>query len=160
MNSTVGSPARPSGLVPAPGQGQGPLMKPVLNRVLVVDDDEVVLRLVQLSLEKLGGLDVRTVNESANAISTAREYAPDLIVLDWMMPGADGVELFGQIRATPGLEAVPVVFLTVKTHWRMVDDLRKLGAAGVITKPFSARELATQLRTIWASLQSEGDSAR
>ena len=123
-----------------------------LQRVLFVDDDEVVQHLVRLSLERIGGLTVELVNDSAKAIEAVARFKPDMIVLDWFMPGMDGTVLFTKLRETPQLAAIPVVFLTIKAHWRTRDDLLELGAAGVITKPFSARDLANQLKAIWASL--------
>ena len=123
-----------------------------MQRVLFVDDDEVVQHLVQLSLERIGGLTVELVNDGAKAIDAAVRFKPDMIVLDWFMPQMDGTVLFKKLREVPGLAAVPVVFLTVKAHWRTRDELLELGAAGVITKPFSATTLADQLKAIWASL--------
>ena len=127
-----------------------------LQRVLFVDDDEVVQHLVQLSLERIGGLTVELVNDGAKAIEAGLRFKPDMIVLDWFMPQMDGTVLFNKLREVPELAAVPVVFLTVKAHWRTRDELLELGAAGVITKPFSARDLADQLKAIWASLPDSG----
>jgi DNA-binding response OmpR family regulator len=122
-----------------------------LQRVLFVDDDEVVQHLVRLSLERIGGLTVELVNDSAKAVEAGLRFKPDMIVLDWFMPGMDGTQLFNGLRAVPELAQVPVIFLTVKAHWRTRDELLELGAAGVITKPFSARDLADQLKAIWDS---------
>jgi CheY-like chemotaxis protein len=118
---------------------------------MVVDDDEVVQHLVQISLERIGGLTVELVNESAKAVEAGLLFRPDMIVLDWFMPGLDGTMLFNKLREVPELAAVPVVFLTIKAHWRTREELLALGAAGVITKPFSARDLADQLKAIWDS---------
>jgi CheY-like chemotaxis protein len=123
-----------------------------LQRVLFVDDDEVVRHLVQLSLERIGGLTVQLVGESPKALEAIYAFKPDLVVLDCLMPVMDGEELFRRIRLVPDFATLPVVFLTVKAHWRTVDDLLALGAAGVITKPFSAKTLADQLKKIWAAL--------
>ena len=120
--------------------------------MLFVDDDEVVQHLVQLSLERIGGLTVELVNDGAKAIEAGLRFKPDMIVLDWFMPGMDGTQLFSKLRAVPELAKVQVVFPTVKARWRTRDELLELGAAGVITKPFSARDLADQLKAIWASL--------
>ena len=128
-----------------------------LQRVLFVDDDEVVQHLVQLSLERIGGLTVELVNEAAKAIEASLRFKPDMIVLDWFMPGMDGTMLFNKMREVPELAEIPVVFLTIKAHWRTREELLALGAAGVITKPFSARDLADQLKGIWAArLQNPG----
>ena len=130
-----------------------------LQRVLFVDDDEVVQHLVRISLERLGGLTVHLVDDGSRAIEAIHEFKPDLIVLDWIMPGMDGVEVFKKIQQTPELAAIPVVFLTVKAHWRTVEELLAMGAAGVITKPFDARGLADKLKGIWASLPHRGEPA-
>ncbi len=123
-----------------------------LQRVLFVDDDEVVQNLVRIALERIGGLTVELVNDSSKAVEGIRGFKPDMVVLDCIMPRLDGVEVFKQMREDPGLAAMPVVFLTVRAHWRTVDELLALGAAGVITKPFAARQLADQLKAIWEKL--------
>ena len=123
-----------------------------LQRVLFVDDDEVVQNLVRIALERIGGLSVELVNDSSKAVEGIRGFKPDMVVLDCIMPRLDGVEVFKQMREDPGLAAMPVVFLTVRAHWRTVDELLALGAAGVITKPFAARQLADQLKEIWEKL--------
>ena len=127
-----------------------------LQRVFYVDDDEIVQRLVKIALERIGALTVEMVNDSALAIDGIRSFRPDLVLLDCIMPKVDGVELFRQMRAIPEMAAIPVVFFTVKAHWRTVDELLALGAAGVITKPFDARELAGRLKAIWKGLPGAG----
>ncbi len=123
-----------------------------MQRVLYVDDDEVVQHLVQIALERLGGLTVRLVNESSKALEAIHDFKPDMVVLDCIMPGMDGEEVYRKIRETPAIAALPAVFLTVKAHWRTTEDLLALGAAGVITKPFSAKTLPDQLKAIWKAL--------
>lgn len=127
-----------------------------MQRVLFVDDDEVVQRLVQIALERLGGLTVELVSDSANAIAAIGRFKPDMVVLDWIMPHLNGTELFRQIRAHPEMEKIPVVFFTVKAHWRTTEELLALGAAGVISKPFSAKDLSDQLKAIWKGLPEAG----
>ena len=127
-----------------------------LQRVFYVDDDEIVQRLVKIALERIGGLTVGMVSDSAAAIDAIRGFRPDLVLLDCIMPKVDGVELFHQMRAIPEMAAIPVVFFTVKAHWRTGDELLALGAAGVITKPFDARQLAGQLKVIWNGLPDAG----
>jgi CheY-like chemotaxis protein len=122
-----------------------------LERVLCVEDDEDIRRILRLSLERIGGLTVELVADPATAIPRMVEFAPDLVMLDWMMPGIDGPALLGQMRATPQLAALPVVFATAKASQRELAELTALGAAGVISKPFSPRELPAKLRAIWES---------
>jgi two-component system OmpR family response regulator len=129
-----------------------------LQRVLFVDDDEVVQNLVRIALERIGGMTVELVNDSSKALDGIRGFTPDMVVLDCIMPRVDGVEVFKLMREDRALATIPVVFLTVKAHWRTIDDLRALGAAGVITKPFAARELADQLKAIWGTLPERATS--
>jgi CheY-like chemotaxis protein len=83
-----------------------------LKRILVIDDEEIVTRTVKMSLEKTGFYAVRGENKARNALATAREFKPDLIFLDVMMPEMDGGEVAFQIKSDPQLKEVPMVFLT------------------------------------------------
>ena len=82
------------------------------QRILVVDDEPNVSGLVRLYLEKTRRFDVRVENRSAQAASAAREFRPDMILLDVDMPGKDGGQVAQEIEADPVLQAVPIVFLT------------------------------------------------
>jgi CheY-like chemotaxis protein len=82
------------------------------TRILIVDDEVGVTRLVKLNLERRGPYEVRTENNGAIALATAREFRPDLIILDVVMPNMDGGEIAAQIQADPELKHVPMLFLT------------------------------------------------
>jgi CheY-like chemotaxis protein len=69
-----------------------------------------------------------------------------------MMPGMDGPTLFRKMLELPETKSLPVVFITAKASQRELDELRKLGAAGTISKPFSPKDLPAQLRAIWTAL--------
>jgi CheY-like chemotaxis protein len=123
-----------------------------LNRICYVEDDEDVQRIVRLSLERVGKMTVAVVTDPTQAIATIAEFRPDLVMLDWMMPVMDGPALFRQMKLRPETSALPVVFITAKASQRDLDELKSLGAAGTISKPFSPKDLPEQLRAIWASL--------
>jgi DNA-binding response OmpR family regulator len=123
-----------------------------LQRVLYVEDDEDVELIVRLALERIGGMTFRHCGDSEAAIEAMLSFGPDLVILDWMMPAVDGVEVFQRMQAVPALAELPVVFLTAKVHWRETDYLKKLGVVGVIAKPFSAQDLSDNLRRIWDGL--------
>jgi CheY-like chemotaxis protein len=95
---------------------------------------------------------VDVVSDSMTAIDRMISFKPDLVMLDWMMPGMDGPTLFKKMRTVPETSAVPVVFITAKASQRELDELRALGAVGTISKPFSPKDLPNQLREIWATL--------
>jgi CheY-like chemotaxis protein len=123
-----------------------------LNKVCYVEDDEDIQKIVRMSLERIGKMQVKIIADPTAAIDAILAFQPDLVLLDWMMPVLDGPALFRQMRARPELRGVPVVLITAKASQRELDELRKMGAAGVLSKPFSPKDLPEQLRSIWRSL--------
>ncbi len=123
-----------------------------LNKVCYVEDDEDIQRIVRLSLERLGKMTVETVSDPMVALDRIKAFAPDLVMLDWMMPGMDGPTLFRKMKQTPEFSALPVVFITAKASHTELEELARMGAAGTISKPFAPTELPEQLRAIWAKL--------
>ncbi|MGA8049486.1 MAG: response regulator [Burkholderiales bacterium] len=123
-----------------------------LNRICYVEDDEDIQRIVRMSLERVGKMTVRVVGDPADAIDAIKEFKPDLVMLDWMMPGMDGPTLFRKMREMPEVRHLPVVFITAKASSAEMDELRAMGAAGAISKPFSPKDLPDQLRGIWSAL--------
>jgi len=123
-----------------------------LNRICYVEDDEDIQRIVRMSLERVGKMTVEVVGDPLVAIERIRAFKPELVMLDWMMPGMDGPALFRKMRETAETKDLPVVFITAKASQRDLDELRNMGAAGAISKPFSPKDLPQQLREIWAAL--------
>jgi two-component system OmpR family response regulator len=123
-----------------------------LNRICYVEDDEDIQRIVRMSLERVGKMTVEVVSDPTQAIESMTEFKPDLVMLDWMMPVMDGPTLFRQMKLRPETSALPVVFITAKASQRELEELKSLGAAGTISKPFNPKELPEQLRAIWAKL--------
>jgi len=123
-----------------------------LNRICYVEDDEDIQRIVRVTLERVGKMTVAVVGDPTQAIATIAEFQPDLVMLDWMMPVMDGPTLFRQMKLRPETSGLPVVFITAKASQRDLDELKTLGAAGTISKPFSPKDLPDQLRAIWAAL--------
>ncbi len=120
-----------------------------LNRICYVEDDEDIQRIVRMSLEKVGKMTVEVVSDPMVAIERIMAFKPELVMLDWMMPGMDGPTLFRKMRETPEVRDLPVVFITAKASQRELDELRSLGALGTISKPFSPKDLPDQLRALW-----------
>ena|SRR5258706_10380567 len=123
-----------------------------LTRICYVEDDEDIQRIVRMSLERVGKMTVDVVSDSMTAIDRIIAFKPELVMLDWMMPGMDGPTLFRKMKEVPETQALPVVFITAKASTRELDELRGLGAAGTISKPFSPKDLPDQLRAIWHAL--------
>jgi CheY-like chemotaxis protein len=123
-----------------------------LQRICYVEDDEDIQRIVRMSLERIGKMTVELVSDPLVAVAAITAFKPDLVMLDWMMPGMDGPTLFRKMKQLPEVSALPVVFITAKAAQRDMDELIALGAAGAISKPFSPKDLPEQLRAIWAKL--------
>jgi CheY-like chemotaxis protein len=121
------------------------MLPSVSPRVLLVDDDPVILRLLEVNF-RLDGFEVTTASHGDEAIARAAEIRPDAIVLDVMMPGADGYEVAHRIRADDHLAGTRLVFLTARTQ----DDerLRALGLLDVdrVPKPFDPIALVALVR--------------
>jgi CheY-like chemotaxis protein len=113
-----------------------------LKRLLLVDDEEPFTRLVKLNLEQTGRYTVRIENDGAKALATAREFAPDLILLDVIMPDADGGEVAALIKADDALKAVPIIFLTAAVSQKELDGPSgMIGGRMFIAKPVNKRSL-------------------
>ncbi|HET7198497.1 MAG TPA: response regulator [Burkholderiales bacterium] len=123
-----------------------------LERICYVEDDLDIQRIVRMSLERVGKMTVEVVTDPLTAIAAMAAFKPDLVMLDWMMPGMDGPTLYREMKKRPEVAHLPVVFITAKAAQRDLDELKTLGAAGTISKPFSPKDLPDQLRAIWAKL--------
>ena len=115
--------------------------------VLVVEDEDALATLLQYNLEK-EGYDVRVAPDGEEAMVALDERAPDLVVLDWMLPKVSGVEVCRRIRSRPSTRNLPVIMLTARAEES--DRIRGLdtGADDYLTKPFSMAELAARIRAV------------
>lgn len=113
-------------------------------RVLVVDDERALRELLEYGLQH-AGFAVRSVGEGSAAFPLLRQWTPDVIILDVMLPGADGIELLPEIRR---LTTAPIVMLTARTE--MGDKIAgfSAGADDYVGKPFDLEELVARLRTL------------
>lgn len=120
-----------------------------LQRILYVEDEADIRQVAQLALEAVGGFTVKLCASGEEAINEAAAFAPDMILLDVMMPGMDGPSTLAALREQPALATVPVAFMTAKVQPSEVEHYRSLGARDVIAKPFDPMTLAEQVRTVW-----------
>ena len=124
------------------------------KRVLFVEDDPDIQTVARMALEAVGGFTVLGCGSGAEALERVEAFAPDLILLDVMMPGMDGLETLRSLRLLPGAATVPVVFMTAKVQAQDVAEYRAAGAVDVIAKPFDPMALPATVRSIWERLQS------
>lgn len=127
----------------------------MLQRILHVDDDDDIRTLTRVALEVVGGFKVLQCASGQDALDVVETFAPDLLLLDVMMPGLDGEQTFHMIRQIKSLEELPVVFMTAKVHEQSVRRLYAIGAAGIVAKPFDPLELPNVLRSIWDSTRTD-----
>jgi two-component system, OmpR family, response regulator len=129
--------------------------------ILYVDDDPDICEVVQATLRLVAGLDVHTAGSGEQAIDLAYELRPDLILMDVMMPGLDGPATLKRMRNSELIDKIPVVFLTAKVLPEEVARFLRLGAIGVIAKPFDPLKLGEEVLALWEGTRSSHEiSAR
>ena len=126
-----------------------------LQRVLHVDDDDDIRVIARMSLEVVGDLVVHQCASGRQALAEAAAFAPDLFLLDYMMPEMNGEDTLRELRRIPGFEAVPAIFMTARVQANVASTLLERGALAVVPKPFDPMSLCTQLHDSWnARLES------
>lgn len=126
-------------------------MRPALRKIIVVEDNQDIRTILKAALEMVGGLEVRACESGTEALDAIAEFAPQLMLLDVMMPDLDGPGVLCRLRQRPDTAALPVVFLTAKAAPSEIARLRALGALDVLTKPFDPMTLHEQVKAIWAA---------
>ncbi len=115
-------------------------------RVLHVEDEPDIREVVEVSLGLDPNIMSRSCGSGQEALAIVRDWAPDIILLDVMMPVMDGPATLACLRANPSTADIPIVFMTARAQSRELDLFRSLGAAGVIPKPFDPMTLAVSVR--------------
>jgi len=124
-------------------------MIPELNRILYVEDEEMLRTVTNLALTRIGKFTVELCDNGTKAVATAKTFRPDLIMLDVMMPGMDGPATLRALQGDPETTDIPVIFITAKVQPREVEAFRALGVIDVVPKPFEPMTLANEIRAIW-----------
>ena len=128
------------------------------TRILVVDDEPDILELVQYNLSK-APYDVVGVASGEEALAQARTTPPDLIVLDLMLPGVDGLEVCKALKRDTRTAAIPIVILTARGEEADIVAGLELGADDYLTKPFSPRVLLARIRAVLRRHHTESVAA-
>lgn len=118
------------------------------KRILVIDDEPDIRKVIQISLEAAAGWQVMTATSGAEGLGIAAQEKFDAVLLDVMMPELDGLATFKRLKANQSTQHMPIILLTAKTNRQEHQQFMQLGVTGVITKPFRARQLVAQIRTI------------
>lgn len=116
-------------------------------KLLYVEDEADIREIAEFALED-EGFDINFCASGEQALETAEDFQPEVILLDVMMPGMDGPTAMQKLRKLSGLANTPVIFLTAKVQPNEVEDFISLGAIDVIAKPFDPMTLAEQIHNI------------
>ena len=111
------------------------------KRILIVDDEESFTRLLRMTLEGTGKFVVEEVNDGRQALEAARQFKPDIVFLDVVMPEIDGGDVATQLRADPELAALPIVFLTAIVSPKEAGNETDIGGFPFLAKPVSVEAI-------------------
>jgi len=123
--------------------------------ILIVEDEKDILKMLEYNLSR-EGFKVHSVRNGEDALVSAKSLHPDLVVLDLMLPGLDGLEVCKALKSDSKTAAIPVIMLTAKS--RESDKIvgLELGADDYVTKPFSPRELIARIKAVLRRVQDKG----
>ncbi len=124
--------------------------------ILIVDDEEDIIELVQLNLVR-EGYQTLACTTGEKALEIAQSKLPNLVILDIMLPGIDGMEVCRRLKTNPNTRQIPVLMLTAKGEEADIVAGLELGAGDYVTKPFSGRVLAARVRRLLRSQEEETD---
>lgn len=117
------------------------------NVILVVEDEESIRTLITLNLQA-AGYTVEEAKDGTQALEKIKSVKPDLVLLDWMLPGLDGLDVLRSLKSAPAFATLPVIMLTAKSEEHDIVLGLEMGAADYITKPFSNKVLVARIRAI------------
>ncbi|MGI9242143.1 MAG: response regulator [Verrucomicrobiales bacterium] len=111
------------------------------RKILVIDDSVDYTRLVKLTLETVGEFEVKIESDPLNALQTARAFLPDVILLDYIMPGMNGDDFAHQLKGDPELEETPIVFLTGSLQPDSTEGKKAFSDGICLTKPAAVDDI-------------------
>ena len=119
-----------------------------IEKIMIVDDDEDIRTICALSARTVGGWEVVVADSGEDALAKIAEAKPDVVLLDVMMPGMNGLTTLARLRERPETAETPVILLTARVQPHEVDRYRAAGATGVIAKPFDPMTLPDEIRRL------------
>jgi two-component system alkaline phosphatase synthesis response regulator PhoP len=115
------------------------------RKVLLIDDEDDIREVAAITLETMAGFEVIAAADGVTGLARAEQEHPDVILLDVMMPGIDGLATFERLQQSESTRSIPVIFMTAKVQSADRQRLADLGALGIIAKPFDPMTLAEQV---------------
>jgi two-component system phosphate regulon response regulator PhoB len=118
------------------------------EKILIVEDEEDIQELIRYNLEKEGFRNLQVVDSGEGAIEALKTFTPDLILLDLMLPGMDGLAVCRQFKSVPDTAAIPIIMLTAKSEETDIIIGLEMGADDYIAKPFSNKVLIARIKSV------------
>ena len=136
------------------------MVNDALQRILYVEDDADIRKIVSMSLEMVGDYTVAACGSCADALDVVDDFDPDLLLLDVMMPDVDGPTTLSRLRRRASAADAPAVFITAKVQAGDMAQYKRLGVFDVIVKPFDPLVLSDRIGQIWQDYRTrEHDDA-
>ncbi len=129
-----------------------------MENILIIDDDPATTRLLEVLLTR-EGYNILTENLSANALQASKNFGPHLIILDLMMPGADGLDVCKSMKDDPVLVDVPIIMFSAANESTLLDQAYDAGVNDYITKPIHPDELKAKIRD-WLNKTLHKDNSK
>lgn len=123
-----------------------------MKKILAIDDSETNLLLIQSVFKEDEVFDVKLLNDSKKAMETIKEYDPDILLLDLMMPNIDGFQILNEIKAIPELHHVRVLVISAKDDRASVKTAMESGAVDYLIKPIDLKELETKVKQLFVNI--------
>ncbi len=127
------------------------------EKILVVEDEEAIQELIRYNLNKEGFDQVRGCDSGEEALAAALEFAPDLILLDLMLPGMDGLSVCRRLKSDSRTAAIPIIMLTAKSEESDIVIGLEMGADDYLPKPFSTKVLIARIRSVLRRVSHAGE---
>jgi len=129
-----------------------------LKKILYVEDDPDIAEITLMTLQDLGDFTVKHCMSGQEALAVLPVYAPQLLIIDVMMPGMDGPETVEKMKLTPEGQDLPFLFMTAKAQTHEQAAYREKGALGVIVKPFDPMTLCDTIQRFWEKNETEKET--
>ena len=126
-----------------------------LQRIVHVEDDESIRAIAKIALERIGSFTLLSCASGSEALEKTKQFAPDMILLDVMMPGLDGPTTLKKLSELMDLTDVAIVFMTAKVQSTEIEYYKSIGACNVVLKPFDVMTLSEQLGQYWTEFNGE-----